>query len=137
MHGWFYVLFEAYCLVILAFHRDTDTLVGLPRPIHESVKTLKQVTRVGCQSLGIGSHQGKLNYQGTGRSSSTRHIQDLLHLPFRSFGQKGKTKSLSTNPVSYIQIDEKVFLSSSHSFSLFPFILLSSHSLLPFTSLSP
>uniref|UniRef100_A0A452TVY4 Striatin interacting protein 2 n=1 Tax=Ursus maritimus TaxID=29073 RepID=A0A452TVY4_URSMA len=29
--------------------QDTDTLVGLPRPIHESVKTLKQVTRVGSQ----------------------------------------------------------------------------------------
>ncbi|XP_060161320.1 striatin-interacting protein 2 isoform X1 [Globicephala melas] len=40
--------------------QDTDTLVGLPRPIHESVKTLKQVTRVGSQSSGIGSHQGIL-----------------------------------------------------------------------------
>uniref|UniRef100_A0A452TVU8 Striatin interacting protein 2 n=1 Tax=Ursus maritimus TaxID=29073 RepID=A0A452TVU8_URSMA len=43
--------------------RDTDTLVGLPRPIHESVKTLKQVTRVGSQSSGIGTNQGKFDYQ--------------------------------------------------------------------------
>uniref|UniRef100_A0A672RTN2 Striatin-interacting protein 1 homolog n=1 Tax=Sinocyclocheilus grahami TaxID=75366 RepID=A0A672RTN2_SINGR len=28
----------------LMFYSDTDTLVGLPRPIHESVKTLKQVS---------------------------------------------------------------------------------------------
>uniref|UniRef100_A0A8C2QYL4 Striatin interacting protein 2 n=1 Tax=Capra hircus TaxID=9925 RepID=A0A8C2QYL4_CAPHI len=35
--------------------QDTDTLVGLPRPIHESVKTLKQVSRLGC-------HQGKIDF---------------------------------------------------------------------------
>lgn len=43
--------FDTFDLVCLAFHRDTDTLVGLPRPIHESVKTLKQVTRVGTPNL--------------------------------------------------------------------------------------
>lgn len=32
-------------LIPTFFHprRDTETLIGLPRPIHESVKTLKQV----------------------------------------------------------------------------------------------
>lgn len=29
--------------MILFFSSDVETLVGLPRPIHESVKTLKQV----------------------------------------------------------------------------------------------
>lgn len=53
--------FEAYDLVCLAFHRDTDTLVGLPRPIHESVKTLKQVTGGGFS--GVGSHPSNLDYQ--------------------------------------------------------------------------
>lgn len=34
-------------LTLTFFHppRDTETLIGLPRPIHESVKTLKQVRR--------------------------------------------------------------------------------------------
>lgn len=48
-------------LYVSCVHRDTDTLVGLPRPIHESVKTLKQVSRLGCQSSEIGTHQYKLN----------------------------------------------------------------------------
>ncbi|VTJ69586.1 Hypothetical predicted protein [Marmota monax] len=54
--------------------RDTDTLVGLPRPIHESVKTLKQVTRVGSQSSGIGSHQGPLTFKGPRLGRNVLHI---------------------------------------------------------------
>jgi len=41
---------KVLCYLVLALHltsafpsRDTETLIGLPRPIHESVKTLKQV----------------------------------------------------------------------------------------------
>jgi hypothetical protein len=71
--------FEVYRLVFLVFHRDTDTLVGLPRPIHESVKTLKQVNRVGSQSSRIENQQGKLDYQD---------------LSCRPFGQLGKIRSL-------------------------------------------
>ena len=48
-------------LYVSCVHRDTDTLVGLPRPIHESVKTLKQVSRLGCQSSERGTHQYKLD----------------------------------------------------------------------------
>lgn len=36
-----YILIE--CLYCEIYNSDTETLVGLPRPIHESVKTLKQV----------------------------------------------------------------------------------------------
>lgn len=37
-----YVKYEIAVLLCLS-HSDTDTVVGLPRPIHESIKTLKQV----------------------------------------------------------------------------------------------
>ncbi len=33
-----------FSFFLMLFFSDTDTLVGLPRPIHESVKTLKQVS---------------------------------------------------------------------------------------------
>ncbi len=33
-----------FSFLLMLFYSDTDTLVGLPRPIHESVKTLKQVS---------------------------------------------------------------------------------------------
>lgn len=76
----------------LAFHRDTDTLVGLPRPIHESVKTLKQVSKVG--SSRIGSYQGKLDHQGLGTvwGSSTKHI--VLHFLKDVLAKEAKICSL-------------------------------------------
>lgn len=85
--------FDAYDLVYLPFHRDTDTLVGLPRPIHESVKTLKQVTRVGSQSSGIGSQQGKLgDYQSPEYwlFYQTHSEPIILYFPCRHFGQRGR-----------------------------------------------
>lgn len=37
-----YVKYDITVLLCLS-RSDTDTVVGLPRPIHESIKTLKQV----------------------------------------------------------------------------------------------
>lgn len=65
--------FQVCDVVCLAFHRDTDTLVGLPRPIHESVKTLKQVSSGDIRAR---EPLGKSDDQvlGMGRDFSARYI---------------------------------------------------------------
>lgn len=100
------------------------------------MKTLKQVTRVGSQSSGIGTNQGKFDYQ-----SPSHWLFYQVHsvFPLQAFWRKMRKLGLSLlNHFPTFRKDEKVIFlpfmpfSSSHpSFSLPPPHFLSSHFVLP------